>query len=235
MAAEWTEAEIDSRIAELDRDPGWYQDIDLKNGRSTKTRRVWGEELDHPRKRWAEVAPAVPDDMTGMSVLDIGCNAGYFAFQAKDRGAADVLGIDMNQGYIDQAKFAAEVRGQDVSFEVRDIYDLTKIGRSFDFVFCVGILYHCKYLKQAVEQVGAVTEGTVVVETAIHPGNRDLPLVRFVRSSQYSGPDADGAARLPGHWHPNMTALKDLFAECGFATVDELFTDGGRGGIVARR
>lgn len=235
MAQTWTDSEIDDRIRELDEDPGWYQNIALPGGRSTKTRRVWGEDLDHPRKRWVEIASAVPADMTGMSVLDIGCNAGHFAFQAKDRGASVVLGIDRDERYIQQARFCAEVRDQEIDFRVMDIYDLPSLGRAFDFVFCVGVLYHCRYLKQAVEAVCAVTSGTVVVETAIHPGNNDLPLVRFVRSSQYDGPDASGAARLPGHWHPNMTALKDLFAEGGFSTIDEQFTDGGRGGIVAHR
>lgn len=235
VSSTWTPEAIDARIQELDDDLGWYQDIDLLNGRSTKTRRVWGEEIDHPKKRWTEMASVVPDDMTGMSVLDIGCNAGYFSFQAKDRGAAEVLGVDLKQGYIDQARFCAEVRNQDVEFQQCDIYDLTKLGRTFDFVFCIGILYHCNYLKKAVEQVGAVCKGTAAIETAIHPGHNELPLVRFVRTSQYGGPDATGAARLPGHWHPNMTALKDLFYECGFATVEDVFVDGGRGGVVARR
>jgi len=235
MSKTRTDAEITERVKELDEDPGWYQNIDLPGGRTTKTRRVWGEESDHPRKRWDEIASAVPDDMTGMSVLDIGCNAGHFAFQAKDRGAAEVVGIDRNGKYIEQAQFCADVRGQEMDFRVMDIYDLPDLGRTFDFVFCIGILYHCRYLKQAVEAVCGVTAGTLVVETAIHPGNNDLPLVRFVRSSQYEGPDASGAARLPGHWHPNMTALKDLVSEGGFSSVEDQFTDGGRGGIVARR
>jgi SAM-dependent methyltransferase len=173
--------------------------------------------------------------MSGMSVLDIGCNAGHFAFQAKDRGAVDVVGVDLKQGYVDQARFCAEVRGQDVDFRVMSIYDLAQLERKFDFVFCIGILYHCKFLMHAVEAACSVTAGTIVVETAIHPGNTDLPLVRFVRSSQYGGPDSQGAARLPGHWHPNMTALRDMFAEYGFSSVEDVFVDGGRGGIVARR
>ena len=232
--SEFTEHDIEIRLAELGQNPGWYQDIELPGGRHTKTRRVGGEDIDHPRKRFREVEPALPRDMTGMSVLDIGCNAGHFAFQAADRGATTVVGVDRHPGYIDQAKFCAEVRGQDVDFLVMDIYDLPSLGQTFDFVFCVGILYHCKYIKQAVESVCTVSGSTVVVETAIHPGNNDLPLIRFVRASQYVGPNASGAARLPGHWHPNMTALKDLFSEGGFR-VQELFTDGGRGGIVAYR
>ena len=226
---------IDRRIAELDEDPGWYQDIELPDGRRTKTRRVWGEEIDHPRKRFAMIAPSVPDDMSGLSVLDIGCNAGHFAFQAADRGATDIVGVDYNPGYIEQAKFCAEVRDQDVDFRVMDIYDLPTLDRTFDFVFCVGILYHCRYIMQAIESVCRVSKATLAVETAIHPGHDEHPLVRFVPASRYEGPDAAGATRLPGHWHPNMTALRDLLLECGFANVHEIFRDGRRGCVVATR
>lgn len=214
---------------------GWYQDIDLGDGIHTKSRRLWGEELDHPRLRWDEIKRAVPESLAGKSVLDIGCNAGWICFEAMDRGATDVVGVDLKPGYIEQAKFCAEVRGQDVDFRALDIYDLGQLDRTFDVVFCVGILYHCKHLSRAVEAVSKVAASTLIVETAIHPGHNELPLVRFVRSSGYVGPDADGAARLPGHWHPNMTSLKEMFYGEGFTEIEELFTVGGRGGIVARR
>ncbi len=226
----WTEARIRQRVAELDAGVGWYQNIDLGGGITTKSRQVWGEDADHPRARWEEVAPAVPASLEGMSVLDIGCNAGFIALEAAKRGADYVCGVDYNAAYIEQAEFCAEVRGDDVDFRVLDIYELESLGRRFDFVFCIGILYHCAYLLRAVEQVAKVTAGTVVVESAIHPGNNELPLVRYVASGGY--PDS---ARLPGHWHPNMTALADLFAVQGFTDVRELFRKGGRGGIVAAR
>lgn len=235
MKKHWTKESIVQRVGELDADLGWYQNIDLRNGLSTKSRRVWGEDSDHPKKRFDEMASAIPEDLKGTSVLDIGCNAGFFSFESMDRGATDVTGIDLKQGYIDQASFCADVRGQNVDFHTRDIYDLPALGRTFDLVFCIGILYHCKYLKQAIESVSSIASGTLLVETAIHPGKNDLPLVRFVRSSQYAGPDAIGSTRLPGHWHPNMTALKDLFYESGFSQIEEVFIDGGRGGIACHR
>ncbi len=228
--------DIQKKVDEFENEGlGWYQNIDLKCGISTKTRQIWGEGIDHPRKRFEEIADAIPADLTGKSVLDIGCNAGFLAFEAKDRGADYVCGVDLKQGYIDQANFCAEVRDQDVDFRVLSIYELKQLQRQFDLVFCVGILYHCQYLLEAVEQASAAAAGTIIVETAIHPGHLELPLVRYVRSSGYGGAQADGAARLPGHWHPNMTALKDMFLEQGFGAVEELFVDGGRGGIVARR
>ncbi len=226
----WDEPSIRRRIAELDVHPGWYQNIDLGNGITTKTRQVWGEEIDHPRARWEEIAPAVPDSLAGLSVLDIGCNAGYVAFEAKRRGAAHVVGVDYNAAYIEQARFCAEVRGDDVDFRVLNVYDLDQLGRQFDFVFCVGVLYHCARLMDAVEQIAGVAGGTLVVESAIHPGNNELPLVRYT-----GNPFDETARRLPGHWHPNLTAMQDLFAGQGFVDVQELFRAGGRGGIVGTR
>ena len=51
----------------------------------------------------------MPADLTGRSVLDIGCNAGFYSFEMKRRGAARVLGVDSNPRYLDQARFAARV------------------------------------------------------------------------------------------------------------------------------
>ncbi len=234
-ASKWTEREIREEIKKFDEGIGWYQDIDLGSGIHTKTRRIWGEELDHPRIRWEAIARAVPADLRGYSVLDVGCNAGYFAFEAKRRGADYVCGVDLKQEYIDQAKFCAEVKNVDVDFRTLNVSELETLGRKFDLVFFVGLLYHCRYLTTALDQVANVTKSRIIVESAIHPDDSDIPLVRFVRSSQYMGPQAKGAARLTGHWHPNMTALKDFFYERGFSKINVLFKKGGRGGIVADR
>ena len=227
--------QVRRRIAELDSDPGWYQDIDVGDGMRTKSRVIWGEDPDHPRRRWEQIAGAIPGDLSGMSVLDIGCNAGYFAFQAKQRGARYVCGVDLKPGYIEQARFCAEAKDLDVDFRTLSIYHLARLDRQFDLVLCIGLLYHCKYLMTALEQVAAVARTTVIAESAIDPGDSDIPYVRFVRSSQYGGPDARGSRRLPGHWHPNMTALAELFREVGFSDVRPLFTDGGRGAVIATR
>ncbi len=219
----WTEEGIRARITEFENGIGWYQNIDLGNGIQTKSRSIWGEEIDHPRFRWGEVAKAVPSDLKGLSVLDIGCNAGYFSFEAKRRGAHYICGVDSKQEYIEQAKFCNDVLGFDVDFRVQTVYDLDKLDRQFDLVFFVGVLYHCKYLSQAVEQASKAAKKRIIVESAIHPGAVETPLVRLVAGSE----------KLPGTWHPNMSALHDLFRAHDFSTIETLFVKGGRGGIVA--
>ncbi len=222
-------------IADLDSRIGWYQDIDLGDGLHTKSRVLWGEDIDHPRRRWSYVKSAVPADLTGASVLDIGCNAGFISFEAKKRGAERVMGVDLKPGYIEQARFCARALQVDVQFEVLSIYNLDQLEEQFDLVFFVGLLYHCKYLRLAMDRVSSVSRGTVIVESAIDPSDSPTPYVRFIRSSNYGGPNAEGSRRLPGHWHPNMSAMEDLFYEVGFKSVKRLFMEGGRGGIVVYR
>lgn len=224
---------IKERVAEFEKGIGWYQDIDLGHGITTKTRSIFGEEIDHPLSRWQEVEPAVPQNLTGKSVLDIGCNAGYLAFEAKARGADFVCGIDLRQEYIDQAMFCAEVKGVEVDFRVMDIKDIVELGfERFDLVFCVGILYHCKDILGAVKAVSDVTKERLILETAIEPMDTPIPIVRYSRVSKFS-PVFKGGNGLPGHWHPNFAALEAMFAEHGFNKIEKLFEKKRRGGIVA--
>lgn len=215
--------ECERRIDELNAKLGWYQNINLKNGLHTKKKSVWGEDLDHPRQRWESVAPGFPIDFTGKSVLDVGCNAGFFSFVAADRGARDIVALDYNEGYVEQAKFCNEVRGDNIDFRVGNVHDIGSLGRKFDITLCIGLLYHVPDIMGAITRIGQVTKELAIVESAIHPGNNDLPLVRVV----------EGKGRMPGTWHPNMTALEFMFKKVGFRETKPLFTRGGRGGILA--
>ena len=64
-----------------------------------------------------------------MTVLDIGCNAGFYSMEMKRRGADRVLGIDTDARYLRQARFAAEVNGMDVEFRQMAVWDVAKLGR----------------------------------------------------------------------------------------------------------
>ena len=55
----------------------WFHRIDLGNGIFTKTESVMGEPVDHPRESWEVIQRCLPADLTGKSVLDVGCNGGF--------------------------------------------------------------------------------------------------------------------------------------------------------------
>ena len=48
-----------------------------------------------------------------MSVLDIGCNSGWFSFDLAERGARSVDGVDLRAHNIEQARFLRDYFGFD--------------------------------------------------------------------------------------------------------------------------
>jgi len=78
-------------------------------------------------------------DVAGRSVLDIGCSSGYYGFVAKTRGAARVLGIDVDPIRIAQARVLRDTLELDVPLAVGAE---AAVGGSFDVVMCMGVLYH---------------------------------------------------------------------------------------------
>ncbi|HEY0031829.1 MAG TPA: DUF1698 domain-containing protein, partial [Devosia sp.] len=90
----------------------WFHNLDL-GGVRTAPEHFLG---DYPNIKWRKIADAIPADLQGKSVLDIGCNAGFYSIEMKKRGAARVLGIDFDDVYLNQARFAAEVAEADIEF-----------------------------------------------------------------------------------------------------------------------
>src|SRR6185369_8489543 len=66
---------------------------------------------DYPRQKFQRFAQALPADLRGKTVLDIGCNAGFYAFEMKRRGAEHVVAIDTDPRYLAQARLASRVLG----------------------------------------------------------------------------------------------------------------------------
>src|SRR5205807_7093765 len=77
----------------------WFHNIDL-GGVATAPEHFLG---DYPGEKFRRFAAFLPDDLAGKSVLDIGCNAGFYAMEMKRRGAGRVLGIDSDGRYLAQA------------------------------------------------------------------------------------------------------------------------------------
>jgi len=92
------------QVAELGE---WFHNLDL-HGVSTAPNHFLG---DFPNVKWKHIATAIPQDLQGASVLDIGCNGGFYSIEAKRRGAGRVLGIDIDDRYLNQARFAAQTLG----------------------------------------------------------------------------------------------------------------------------
>src|ERR1044071_2290712 len=160
----------DEILAELKRLEPWFHRIDLGGGIYTKTQSVMGEPVDHPFGPWQTIQKLLPSDLAGKTVLDVGCNAGFYAFEAKRRGAARVLGVDGQRQHVRQGLFVRKVLGLEVEFRRLNVYELTPrtIGQ-FDITLALGLLYHLKHPILALENLYQVTKELLIIETAILP------------------------------------------------------------------
>src|SRR3954469_25410475 len=88
----------------------WFHNIDLQ-GVQTAPEHFLG---DFPNFKWQKIADMFPQDLAGASVLDIGCNAGFYCIALKQRNAGKVLGVDLEDRCLEQARFAAETLDLDI-------------------------------------------------------------------------------------------------------------------------
>jgi tRNA (mo5U34)-methyltransferase len=130
---------------------------------------------DYPAFKFAGFESALPKDMSGMKVLDIGCNAGFYSIEMKRRGAAEVIGIDSDDRYLAQARLAADTLGySDIRFEKLSVYDVGRIGRRFDLVIFMGVLYHLRHPLLALDLIREHVAGDLLLFQTMQQGSKDV-------------------------------------------------------------
>lgn len=219
--ANYTTAEIAHKVQELGP---WFHNLSLR-GVQTAPEHFLG---DYPSFKWRNFEHAIPRDLSGLTVLDVGCNAGFYSIQMKKRGAKSVVGIDHDKDYLAQARFAAEVLGLDITFEQLSVYEVSQLRQQFDVVIFMGVFYHLRHpllaldllrhyvakdwfifqsMQRGSRTVPALADDYPFSETAIFdkPG---FPKMHFVEGS-YSGD-------WTNWWIPNQACAEAVLRSSGF-------------------
>ena len=161
---------IERRVGELGE---WFHNMDL-GGIQTAPNHFLG---DYPSCKWRSFADAIPADLRGKSVLDIGCNAGFYAIEMKRRGADRVVAIDSDEGYLAQARFAAEVCGVDLEFRNLSVYQVSELKERFDLVLFMGVLYHLRHPLLALDLLHKhVVKDRIVFQSLLRGSDRTMPV-----------------------------------------------------------
>lgn len=210
------------RIAELGP---WFHNLRL-DGIETAPDHFLG---DYPEIKFRSFRHVLPDRLDGLSVLDIGCNAGFYSFEMKRRGAARVLGIDTDDHYLAQARFAAEVLEADVEFRRMPVWDVAKLGERFDLVIFMGVLYHLRHPLLALDLIHEHVAKDRMLFQSMQRGSRDVAdVAQDYDFNEYAPFDEPGYPKLhfiehsyshdeTNWWVPNRACVEAMLRSSGFS------------------
>jgi tRNA (mo5U34)-methyltransferase len=183
---------------------------------------------DYPALKWRQFADAIPSDLRGWTVLDVGCNAGFYSQEMKRRGADRVLGIDSDPRYLAQARLAADVAGLDIELRQMSVYDLPALNEQFDLVIFMGVLYHLRHPLLALDILYSHAVRDMLVFQSMLRGSPDVkpaPLDSdFNDRTWFSEPSFPQmwfiehryAGDVSNWWIPNRACAEAMLRSAGF-------------------
>ncbi|MGD0842792.1 MAG: DUF1698 domain-containing protein [Geobacteraceae bacterium] len=220
-----TTEELKQKVEAL---PYWYHRIELPGGITTPG--------------WAPLSSShygIPEDMSGLRVLDVGAWDGYWTFEALKRGAREVVAIDDFSDYLghlenkdrhawenfDLCRTALGYNDDVCKRYDMSVYDVTEenIGR-FDVVFFFGTLYHLRHPLLALDRLSAVCDREICVESAIlddyspyqgglgHGYSGKQMIMEFYPGKEYADNDSNW-------WIPTLMCMASMVYAAGFPEV----------------
>lgn len=218
-------SDLARKIQELEP---WFHNLHLPDGTETCPGHPLG---DFPTFKWRKLAPHLPLDLSNVSVLDIGCNAGFYSVELARRGAA-VSAFDMDPHYLAQARWAAEVWGVSdrIEFECKQVYQLAHTSERWDLVLFLGVLYHLRYPMLGLDIVSRCVKRQLVFQSLTTPGE-EVAAVPFDLDLQAREPLAHpGWPKLSfvehriaddrtNWWAPNRSCIEAMLRSVGMRIV----------------
>ena len=170
----------------------------------------------------------LPDDLSGMRVLDVGTFDGFWAFEMERRGA-QVTSLDLDRTQqLDWPprlrpeedaerghtfRLAREALGSEVERVGLSVYDATpeRLGESFDLVFCGSVLIHLRDPMLALERMAQLCQGLFVMAEEY---SRRLAPLRIVQGAEFRG-DSPWST----WWIPTARTWEVMVHTAGFTNV----------------
>ena len=131
-----------------------------------------------PKKIGKLLSAIYPEGLGGKRFLDVACNGGCYSLLARDMGAEYVLGFDVRDHWINQAKFLRDNlpgRRDVIRFERCDLLEADKLlgEERFDICLFKGIFYHLPDPINSLALVANRTNEVLIFDTAATIGEKD--------------------------------------------------------------
>ena len=205
-------AEIEGRVRELGAIQAWNHNFTLPHGTETKP----GKQSSHGKNliKLDRLKPLLETiGVAGKSVLDVGCNEGFFSMCLAQSGAR-VLGIDIDPHRITKASFVQSVLYPDkgANFELIDIYsDKFKALPRFDLCLCLGFVHRVPDPFSAITAVTDRTDMVIFEWKALKFGPHDEAFAYFspkgIDENDYYGTE---------YWLLSYATLERILTRLGF-------------------
>ncbi len=205
--------ELERRIAAF---PAWSYRFEFEGGVATPVANPELVNRHEQRRRYffQALLDLAGGSLRGMRVLDLGCNAGFWALESLQGGADFVLGVDAREAHLEQARLVFEANGIDPArwrFQRANVFDC-ELRERFDVVLCLGLLDQVAKPVELFELIAAAQPRLVVIDTAISRSRTSI----FEVDTLYR---RENVVDYETVLIPSRLALIELAAQFGFTAV----------------
>jgi tRNA (mo5U34)-methyltransferase len=188
---------------------------------------------DYPASRWRVLDQVIPKDLSGKSVLDIGCNSGFFSREMKKRGAERVVGVDIMPYLLAQSRFGSHWFNLPLEWYECRAYDARSLESSFDVIVFIGVLYHLKHPLYALEQIASICKDTMYFQSMVRGPAGDIDPAEDYSGNEVAIFDDPAWPKLyfiekkfngdeSNWWFATWSCLKAMLRTAGFCSVEEI-------------
>ncbi len=219
-----TYAEQTALAAQIEALGPWFHNMEV-GGVRTAPQHFLG---DYPAVKYRHFRDALPANLTAKTVLDIGCNGGFYSLEMKRRNAQRVVGIDTDEHYLKQARFAAKVEGLEIDFQKMPVWDVAALGERFDLVIFMGVLYHLRHPLLALDLIHEHVAKDLLLFQSLQRGSREVASIE--ENYDFNAPAPFDEAGYPklhfierrysndetNWWVPNRACTEAMLRSSGF-------------------
>lgn len=215
----WSAADLEAQLRALGP---WEYYFEFGHGLTTELAATFTAETTLFHRYRSElisgtVAALLGDALGRSTVLDLACHCGAFTLDLAQRGAQSVVGIEVREQNLRQARFLREYyRIENAAFEQGDV-DQLSAARPVDVVLCLGLLYHVVRPVDLIEFCCRSARQFAVVETLCHP--EPISAYRVV-TGRNTAVAIEGTRSI--ELLPTYRAVIDTMRAAGFAEIVEV-------------
>ena len=122
-------------------------------------------ELMHETLRKSIVSNFSFDELSNLTILDVGCHDGWLLSQLSNLPFKAMTGIEPRAKNVKKGEVVREELGisNNIEFLVGDLDSLN--GRKFDIVVCTGVLYHVESIADFLKQLESICQRFLFIES----------------------------------------------------------------------